>query len=70
MEIVIPKRIKKKRHTHCNEYYHYEIEKIYPYHVVYKCVETGKMESFSKNNFITETADRVRKRVIKYKQVN
>lgn len=70
MEVVIPKRIRKKKHTQSDEYYHYELVKVYPHHVVYKCIELGNLESFSKNDFITETADRVRKRVIKYKPVN
>lgn len=69
MQVVIPKRIRKKRHTHCNEYYHYEIVKIYPYHIVYKCEETGKMESFSKNNFVKDIEPADRKRAIKYKEI-
>lgn len=31
---------------------HYELIKIYPNHILYKCLETGFMESFSKNEFV------------------
>ena len=52
MEIVIPKKIKRKSSVYSKKYYNYELVKVYPNIVVYKCLETGKLESFSKNEFI------------------
>lgn len=52
MEIVIPKKMKKKINPKKEKYYHYELVEIYSHHIIYKCEETGKLESFSKNEFI------------------
>lgn len=52
--VQIPRKIKKRAGSHSKKYYHYELVKIYPHHIVYKCIETGKRESFSKNDFIKE----------------
>ena len=52
MELVIPKKIKKRKSKKSNEYYHYDLVKVYSHHIVYKCEETSKLESFSKNDFI------------------
>ena len=54
MKVVIPKKMKRKVNPKINKYYHYELIKVYPHHVIYKCEETGKLESFSKNEFIRE----------------
>lgn len=53
IEITIPQRIKRKSHTHINKYYHYKLVKVYQNHAVYRCEETGTLESFSKNDFVT-----------------
>ena len=67
MTIVIPRKIRKKKHSHCKEFYHYELFEVKKYIVIYKCVETGKLESFSKNDFVTEVQPRERKQCIKHK---
>lgn len=54
IEITIPTKRRKRKYKKSNEYYHYELVKVYPNHVVYKCLETGKLESFSKKEFITK----------------
>lgn len=54
MMIKIPKRIRRKLTSRASQYYHYELVKVYKHIVVYKCIETGTLESFSKNEFVTE----------------
>ena len=51
MKIVIPKKIKKVNNYN-NNCYHYDLVKEYPNHVLYRCRETGGLESFCKNDFI------------------
>lgn len=50
--VQIPKNLKRRVTSYSKNYYHYELVEIYPHHVVYKCIETGVNESFSKNEFV------------------
>lgn len=54
-QIIIPKRrtiTTKSTNGNCLKVRHYELDYISKYIVVYKCLETGIKESFSKNDFI------------------
>lgn len=50
--VQIPRKLKRRVTSHSKNYYHYEFVEIYPHIVVYKCIETGVKESFSKNEFV------------------
>lgn len=62
-EIVIPKYRKKKKTPHSSEYYHYEFLYTTKNLAVYKCIETGFIESFQKNDFIGKNEYKERKGV-------
>lgn len=51
MKIVIPKKFK-KINNYNKDCYHYELVEVQKYIVVYRCVENGFLETFSKNDFI------------------
>ena len=53
-EVVIPRYIKRKVTPHGSRYWHYEIceDKTTSRLVVYRCKETGCLESFQKKDFI------------------
>lgn len=53
MKIVIPSKIK-KTNNYNQDCYHYDLIEIKKHIVIYKCKETGMLESFSKNEFIKE----------------
>lgn len=55
--INIPKKITKKFGRDGTIIKHYELQKIYPHIILYKCIETGLIESFSKNDFHSETEE-------------
>ena len=52
MKIRIPKKIKRSYSNYSKKYYHYELVEIKKHIVIYKCVETGNIETFSKNEFV------------------
>lgn len=52
--IKIPRKITKVFGKHERTYKHYELLKIYPHFVAYKCIETGLIENFTKNDFYTK----------------
>lgn len=52
MKVVIPRRIKRREHSRSNKYYHYEYERSCKNIVIYRCKETGMIETFSKKEFI------------------
>lgn len=51
MKIVIPKKIK-KTNNYNQECYHYELVKVQKHIVIYRCLENGYIETFSKNEFV------------------
>lgn len=48
------KRIYKIPKTRIIKGKHYELVKVYKNTVQYKCLETGRLEHFTKNDFITK----------------
>lgn len=50
--IKIPKKIIKRSGCHIKRTYHYELVRVYEHHVLYRCLENGTYESFSKKDFI------------------
>ena len=51
MKIRIPKKII-KRNNYTQKCYHYELVEIQKHIVIYKCIENGYVETFSKNEFV------------------
>lgn len=56
-KIIIPKKIKKRVSKHSDKFYNYEFVEKTKRLVVYKCIETGRLESFNKIDFIKEVED-------------
>ena len=52
--IKIPKKLTKTIGKHHITYKHYELVKVYPHFVAYKCIENGQIENFTKNDFYTK----------------
>lgn len=55
-EIVIHRYIRRKKSPHSHLYYHYELveDKCTKSLLVYRCIETGCLESFMKRDFMRE----------------
>lgn len=49
--IVIPRKLKRKPDPRSNRVLHYEYESSSKYILLYRCVENGTLESFSKKDF-------------------
>ena len=52
--IKIPKKLTKTIGKHHITYKHYELVKVYPHFVAYRCIENGQIENFTKNDFYTK----------------
>lgn len=56
-KIIIPKKIKKRVSKHSDKFYNYEFVETTKRLVVYRCLETGNLETFNKIDFIKDVED-------------
>ena len=70
--ILIPRKLKRRRTSHSQYFWHYELleDKCTKRLAVYRCVETGCIESFQKKDFEVKDLGYDLKHVPKYERSN